>query len=307
MATSPQVTYDTVGIKEDVSEVIGLISPFDTPCYSSWKKPACHNTIVQWQEDALRAPAANAAVEGSDVTIADYNPTVMKDNRTQLFEETAQVSSTVQATDRYGRGSEMDFRVMKKSREVRRDIEYAFVGANQDKAAGDASTARTLGGAQSLIDVVDDNSGTPRDFDESQVLAVHQALYEAGGEPNVLMVPPVHAISVANFAYSSGRARDFANDTTIMNVVDLYVSPFGSLSVVTNKWVRQGAAGACDVFLFEMGRWFIPSLQPMSSEPLAKTGHSEKRLISAELSLGHENASASGYITDLNNTVPAVA
>ena len=119
MATSPQVTYDTVGIKEDVSEVIGLISPFDTPCYSSWKKPACHNTIVQWQEDALRAPAANAAVEGSDVTIADYNPTVMKDNRTQLFEETAQVSSTVQATDRYGRGSEMDYRVMKKSREVR--------------------------------------------------------------------------------------------------------------------------------------------------------------------------------------------
>lgn len=298
MATAPVITYTAVGEVEDVSDIIGLISPYDTPCYSSFRKEDAHNTLVQWQEDALRAPAVNAKVEALDPTvIAPYDPTVMKDNVTQIFEESAQVSGTMLAVDLYGRANEMDYQVLKKGREVRRDIEYAFVGSQQTKVAGSAGVARQLASVQALIaaTTTDDNGGTPRAFDEAQVLAVHQLCYENGGDPNVMMVPPSKSVEVANFAYSAGRSRDIRNDKTLVNVVDLYVSPFGELSVVTNKWQNDE-----DVLLLEMDRWFIPTLRPISSTQLAKTGDSDKKLINGELSLGVENGLSSGRITDLS-------
>jgi hypothetical protein len=299
MATAPVITYAQVGEVEDVSDIIGLISPFDTPCYSSFRKEDAHNTLVQWQEDSLRAPATNAKVEALDPTvIAPYDPTVMKSNNTQIFEESAQVSGTMLAVDLYGRANEMDYQVLKKGRELRRDIEFAFVGSQQTAVAGSSAVARQLASVQALIaaGTTAANGGTPRAFTEALVLAVHQLTYEAGGDPGVMMVPPAKAVEVANFAYASGRQRELENDfRTIVNVVDLYVSPFGEMSVVTNKWQNDE-----DVLLLEMDRWFVPTLRPISSTQLAKTGDTDKKLINAELSLGVENGLSSGRITDLS-------
>jgi hypothetical protein len=294
-----QVTYETVGIKEDISDVIGLISPYDTPNYSQFRKTGAKQTVVQWQEDALRAPAGNAAVEGADTTIGDVGLTTLLTNYTQIFEESARVSGTMEAVELYGRASEMDYQVMKKAREVRRDIEHALCGTAQAAVAGNSVTARQLGSMQSLIAAAttDDNGAVLRPFTEALVLAVHQATYEIGGDPTQLQVSPAHSVIVANFAYASGRQRDFANESRIVNKVDLYVSPFGELSVVTNKWLKGN-----DAFLLEVDRWYLPELRPMSSTPLAKTGDNEKRLINCELTVAHENRAASGLITDLTLT-----
>lgn len=291
-----QVTYETVGIKEDISDVIGLISPYDTPNYSQFRKTVAKQTVVSWQEDALRAPAGNAAVEGAETTIGDVGLTTMLTNYTQIFEESARVSGTMEAVELYGRASEMDYQVMKKAREVRRDIEYALCGSGQAAAAGSSSVARQLEGMQGLIAAAttNDNGGTPRAFTEALLLAVHQATYQIGGDPNQLQVTPAHSIVVANFAYASGRSREISTESRIVNKVDLYVSPFGELSVVTNKWLRSS-----DAFLLEVDRWYLPELRPMSSTPLAKTGDNEKRLINCELTVAHENRAASGLITDL--------
>ena len=302
MATAPVITYAQVGIVEDVSDVIGLISPWDTPCYSSFSKRGAKNTLVEWQEDELRAPAANAVVEGKETVIGNWNPTVMVQNRTQIFEESAQVSGTAAAVDLYGRASEMDWQVLKKGREIRRDIEHAFVGTQQAKADGNSSTARQLASVQALISAstTDSNTNTPRAFSEAQVLAVHKACYETGGDPDTLLVTPSHALVVADFAYRTAssvavRERDIGNSTEIVNVVERYRSPFGTLSVVIDRWLN-----AEDSVLLEMSRWSIPTLRPLTSTPLAKTGDSEKRLINVELSLAHENRKASGLITDLS-------
>jgi hypothetical protein len=303
MATAPSVTDDQVGIVEDVSDIIGLISPWDTPLYSAAGKRSAHNTLVEWQEDSLRAPAAAPATEGKETVIEDWEPTVMVTNRTQIFEASAQVSGTSQAVDLYGRANEMDWQVMKKGREQRRDVEYAFVGTLQTAVSpSDNTTARQLAGAQALIsaDTTDENSGTPRDFDESQVLAVHQACYEQGGDPDTLLVDPGKSVMVADFAYRSNgtiaeRQRDMGGSTELVNVVERYRSPFGTLDVVIDRWISTTT-----VLLLEMPRWSVPVLRPMSSMPLAKTGDSEKRLIITELTLAVENGASSGLIADLN-------
>lgn len=294
-----QVTYETIGIKEDISDVIGLISPYDTPNYSQFRKTGAKQTVVQWQEDALRPPAGNAAVEGAETVIGDVGLTSMLSNYTQIFEESARVSGTMEAVELYGRASEMDYQVMKKAREVRRDIEHALVGTGQAAVAGNSATARQLGSVQSLIaaGTTSLNGGTARAFSEALLLATHQATYVVGGDPNQLQVTPSHSIVVANFAYAAGRSRDISNESRLVNKVDLYVSPFGELSVVTNKWLR-----AEDALLLEVDRWYIPELRPMSSTPLAKTGDNEKRLINCELTVAHENRAASGRIGDLTAT-----
>ena len=294
-----QTTYETIGIKEDIADVIGLISPYDTPCYSQFRKTDAKQTTVEWQEDALRAPAANAKVEGAETTIGDVGLTTMLSNYTQIFEESARVSGTMESVDLYGRASEMDYQVMKKAREVRRDIEHAFVGTQQVKAAGNASTARQMDSVQALIAAGNTlaNGAVARPLTEDLLLAAHQAAYDEGGDPNQFMVTPAHSIIVADFAAASGRNRDFDTGTKIVNKVDLYVSPFGELSVVTNRWLN-----AEDALLLETDRWFVPVLRPMSSTPLAKTGDNEKRMINCELTLGHENRLASARITDLTAT-----
>jgi hypothetical protein len=57
-------SYDAVGIREDLSNVIYNVSPEETPFYSKAKKTSAKNTLVEWQTDSLRASAANAHIEG---------------------------------------------------------------------------------------------------------------------------------------------------------------------------------------------------------------------------------------------------
>lgn len=325
--TGPLDSYEAQIRKEEVADLIGLISPEDTPCYTAFRKTTTDNRVYQWQEDALRSPAANRQVEGVDVvTVTAGAPgtgsltatagpaggvaglTTARSNQTQLFIETAQTSGTTENSAFYGRGNEHDYQVMKKGLELKRDIEYAFL-LGQAGAAGDSSTARQL----TSIDAQCGNTvdaGTGAAFTEAQVLSAHQACWEDGGEPNWLMVSPAHSLIVADFAYRVGgatpftsvRGRDVGSGTELVNVVELYRDPFGTLQVVLNRYM--GAAGAAkssyDAYLLQTDAWWIPVLQPIETTELAKTGHNRKTMLSTELTLAHLNRDCSARIYDLS-------
>lgn len=329
--SGPLDSYEAVIQKEDVSELIGLISPEDTPCYSAWRKEKCHQKIVHWQEDALRSPAANRQVEGVDaITVTAGAPgtgsltmtlgpsggvaglTTDKSNYTQLFAETAQTSSTVDNSEFYGRANDHDYQVMKKGLELKRDVEYAFL-LGQTATAGNATTARQLGSIDGLIaSTTRTDAGTAAALTEALVLTNHSAVYALGGEPNVLMVSPAHSLVVADFAYRVGgatpftgvRGRDAGQGTELVNVVELYRDPFGTLTVQINKYMTAAGAakGSYDVYLLQMDAWWIPELQPIVTEPLAKTGLNRKTQLSTELTLAHLNGECSGRIYDLSAT-----
>ena len=144
-------TYDEVGAKLDVEDIIYDISPTETPFTSSIGTSTATQTLHQWQEFSLAAVATNAAVEGADAGTAAGEQTTMKTNHTQIFSKVVQASGTVEATEQYGRASELSFQLAAKGRECRRDIEHAFVGAGQAGTAGNASTARQLKSAQNQI------------------------------------------------------------------------------------------------------------------------------------------------------------
>lgn len=306
--TGTYKTYDQVGKKEDIEDIIYDISPTLTPFTSTIGTSTASAVLHQWQQDELAVVGDNAVLEGADAGNASADTTELKSAHTQIFSKVVQTSGTADVVEKYGRGSELQYQIAKKGKEMRRDIEHAFVGANQagGAGAGGASpSARTLTSAQNQIDssVTNANGGSGRDFlngatdtaGEDLLMDVLEKVYTAGGEPNQIQVTPSHAVNIAGFAASAGRTRDFDTGTKLVNAVDLYVSPFGECAVVPNRFLKSS-----DCLVLDTEYWSRAVLRPMQTIVLAKTGDSDKRQMLTEQTLVCENDKASGLITDLN-------
>lgn len=306
-------TYDQVGIKEDVSDVISNISPTKTPFQTLIKTERVANRLFQWQEDSLAGVADNAQLEGFTASDSTMSPTVMRSNYTQIMQKTVNVSATADVVSTYGRAKETAYQLAKKADELKRELEYHLVGKAQNSSAGaDGVSARTFANAfgtdpnsDAVIstDVTVNKSGAA--LDEAAVLSVNQKMFEAGSEAKYLMIKPADSLIVANFAAASGRSRDFGASTSIVNVVDLYVSPFGEQKVILNRFLK-----ATEALLFDPAMWSLVTLRPWTRELLAKTGDNDRHLIVGEFSLKHKNYKGTGRITGLtgtNSTIPTGA
>lgn len=317
MATTFFKTYDQVGIKEDISDVITNISPTKTPFQSLIKTERVANRLFQWQEDSLSAVGDNAQVEGFTASDSSMDSTVMRSNYTQIMQKTVNVSATADVVNTYGRAKETAYQLAKKADELKRELEYHLVGKAQNASAATSSTARTFANAfgtdtasAAVIDAsvtvtTDADTGTVGNqagpLTEANILSVCQKMYEAGSEGKYIMVKPADALLVANFAAASGRNRDFASNTTLVNVVDLYVSPFGEQKVIINRFLK-----ATEALVFDPAMWSLVTLRPWTRELLAKTGDSDRHLIVGEFSLKHKNYKGTGRITNLSGTNPTL-
>jgi hypothetical protein len=306
-------TYDQVGIKEDVSDVISNISPTTTPFQSLLKSERVNNTVFQWQEDELASVADNAQVEGFTASDNTLSPTVMRQNYTQIMSKVINISATADAVSTYGRAKETAYQLAKKSAELKREFEFHLVGKAQNAVVGNGtSTARRFANAfgtdvnsDAVIDAsvtvtIDGNgatSGTPvGPLTEAAILEVNQKLFEAGSEATYIMVKPADSLIIAGFDKASGRNRTINDEKkTIVNAVDLYVSPFGEQKVIINRFLK---ATECLVFKPEM--WRLVTLRPFTRELLAKAGDNDRHMIVGEYSLKHLNYKGTGRVTNLS-------
>ena len=310
-------TYTAIGQREDLSDVIYNISPTDTPFMSSIGKTKATAVYHEWQTDSLAAASlSNAAVEGADATSATMAPTSRAGNRTQIFQKTVQIAGTLGAVDKAGRKSEKAYQLAKASSEIKRDMELTLL-SNQVAAAGNSSTARKLGGLQAWLATNGDFGtsgvagsagttarvdGTDRTFTEDILKVVVKEVYAAGGNPKVLMVNPAHKQVVSAFAgIAAQRYMAPSNEaTTIIGAADVYLSDFGTMSVVPNRFMN--ATNACDetAFVLDPEMLAVAYLRPFATNELAKTGDSEKTQLIAEATLEVKNEAACGIIADLS-------
>jgi len=308
-------TYTAIGIREDLSDVIYNISPTETPLMSSIGKTKATATYHEWQTDALAAAALGGAVEGADASSITASPTSRIGNRTQIFTKSVAVAGTLEAVDKAGRKSEKAYQLAKVSAELKRNIELTLL-SNQISAAGNSSTARTMGGIQAWLSTNGDFgtdgvagsggttarvTGTNRTFTEALLKTVNAEVYVAGGSPKMLMVNPTHKQTVSAFAgIAAQRYMAPANEpTTIVGAADVYMSDFGTLSVVPNRFMNS--TNACDdsAFIIDPDMLAVAYLRPFQTIELAKTGDSEKTQLLAELTLEVKNEASCGIIADL--------
>ena len=306
-------TYTAIGMREDLSDVIYNISPTDTPFMSSIGKNKASATYHEWQTDSLDAAALGGAVEGADASSITASPTTRIGNRTQIFTKSVAVAGTLEAVDKAGRKSEKAYQLAKVSAELKRNIELTLL-SNQVTATGNSSTARTLGGLQAWLNTNYDGAGTAgsggttarvegtnRTFTETILKTVVAEVYTAGGTPKVLMVNPAHKQLVSAFAgIAAQRYMAPSNEpTTIIGAADVYMSDFGTISVVPNRFMNSTNGGNEVAFLVDPDMAAVSYLRPFETIELAKTGDSEKTQLLAELTLEVKNQAAHGIMADL--------
>jgi hypothetical protein len=308
-------TYTSIGLREDLSDVIYDISPTDTPFLSSIGKTKATATYHEWQTDSLAAAALGGAVEGADQSSITASPTVRIGNRTQIFTKAIAIAGTLEAVDKAGRKSEKAYQLAKVSAELKRNIELSLL-SNQVSATGNSSTARTLGGLQAWLNTNYDGGtsgvagnlgttartdGTDRTFTETILKTVVAEVYTAGGSPKVLMVNPAHKQLVSAFAgIAAQRYMAPANEpTTIVGAADVYMSDFGTISIVPNRFMNSTNDGDETAFLVDPDMAAVAYLRPFQTIELAKTGDAEKTQLLAELTLEVKNQAAHGILADL--------
>jgi hypothetical protein len=291
-------TYQQVGIAEDISEVISNLSPRKTPFQSTIGSEKVTQPLFQWQEDTLRAVAANAAVEGADASFITVVPTVMRNNYTQIFTEAVQVSDRADIVKTHGRKKEFAYQMAKSAAQVKRDLENVLVGTAGTKSAGNSSTASTMAGFQQQLDSTTVSyMGAATALSEAGLVAALQTAFTNGADPTRIHVTPSNSVVLAAFASAAGRYRTITgpNDktTTLVNVVNLYVSPFGEQKVEINRFQK-----AKNTLIFEPDMWAKVTLRPWERKNLAKTGDSTKAMILGEFSLKHKNFFGSAAVID---------
>lgn len=298
-------TYDQVGKAEDVSEIITNISPTKTPFSSGLKSEKISARTFDWQEDSLRAVQVNSQTEGFTASDATLTATTLRSNVAQILEKTIKVSATADAIKTYGRARETAYQLSKAGEELNRDLEHAMVGLAQASVTGNSTTARKMASALNQIDaaatvITDSNTGTTGNqagpLTEANVLELHQKLYNEGADPSILMVKPADSRIVAGFSGVANARSRVINDasTTLVNSIEVYISPFGQLKVMLNRFLKSDHA-----LMYDPDNWRKAVLRPWSRTMLAKSGDNEMHLLVGEYSLKHANFKSSGKITNL--------
>jgi hypothetical protein len=303
-------TYQAIGNREDLSDKIYRIDPTETPFMSGIEREKADATLHEWQTQALAAvDGTNAVLEGDDATTDTVTVTVRLSNICQISDKVARVTGTQQAVDHAGRGSEIEYQEMLKGLELKRDIETILL-RNQTKVTGDTTTARTTASVLSWIKsntsttgtdpttsgTVTRVDGTQRAFTENQVKTVLSSIWTNGGKPDMIMAG---AFNKQQFSTFTGRASptEDAKAKSIVATVDTYVSDFGKVKVVANRFQRTR-----DVLILQMDMWALAYLRPIGSKPLAVTGDSIRRQILGEYALVSRNEKASGGVYDLTTS-----
>jgi hypothetical protein len=199
----------------------------------------------------------------------------------------------------------------KAASEIKRDIE-TIITANQAKSNGTATSgARVMGSLLSYItsNVSKGSAGTnptgdgsdvrsdttTRTFLESMLKDVAQQIFEDGGTPKMLVVPPGLKATVSGFAgVAQQRYVTGAEPTTIVAAAGAYLSDFGLISIVPDRFMRS-----TDALMLDSEYAALAYLRPFQTNDLAKTGDSDKTQILAELTLEVRNEKAHGGVFDI--------
>lgn len=312
-------SYDALGNREDLQDKIYMVSPEKTPVVSSIRRFTATQRLHEWQRDSLATPDKdNAVIEGDDRTGTALTATSRVANTVQLFDKVAVVSATQEKTKSAGRGSEMKYQISKKMVELKRDIE-AMVLSDNVAVAGNSTTARKSAGLGAMVytnishggagatpahtsglATTAQTAGTNRAFTETLLKTVLQSTYTASGEfPSLISLTPSHKGAFSAFAGIAGNRYQVAKGKqgVIVGGADVYMSDFGELTAVPNY--VQATANATTAFVLNPEYMGIAYLGGFKSEPLAKTGHTEKELVSAEACLVVTSETAQAAVKNL--------
>ena len=327
--TGTFLTFTAKGQREALADAIYDVSPQDCPLVSMAAKETVDASLFEWQTDALAAADDdNAQPQGADYTsVATVTPTVRLANYQQISSKTLAISGTLQAVQSAGNANSMERQVTRRGIQLKLDMEaglfanqggyagasddaaytaklLAFIKTNVDKAAGDGTNPTYTSGVPAVVgQTYGRGDGTQRAFTETILKAIVKLGWTNGAtiEGKYLFVGPVNKVKVSGFEGIAAQTYNINGDrpgqSTIVSAADVYVSDFGTLSVLPSRFQRER-----DALLIDPDMIAIAHLRPMEVIDLAKTGDADKKLLQQEWGVKVRNEKGLCLAADLTTT-----
>jgi len=379
---------DLPELMEDVSDIISIVSPYETPLLAylgDAKRPAT-STIHEWIEDTLNpntdlinqavfSPSAtaatsvtvdngtrfqvgdlvrpgdsaevmlvtaistntltvvrqyggspssalsdnlkvtilgNAALEGAAALSARFTSRTRKQNYTQIFTATVDVSGTMQAVRTHGVSDELDYQKQERLRELLRDLENCVINGAAPSAnpQGSSTVRRSMNG---IIKTISTNQYEPDvgsipagGGDDSDILteavlnaALRSVWEQSSGRIDTIVAGGLQKRRINQFVGTTDRSYA-ANEQRLTDGIGVYESDFGVCRVMLSRWVP-----ADTVLLLDSSRLEVLPLinRSFHYKPLAATGDSVTGQLIGEYTLEMRNENAHALIRGLNTTL----
>lgn len=317
-----------VSNREDLTDVLTILAPEETPVLSSASKQKASSTFVEWTVDKLADPVTDGISEGADVTAFTdkFASRARLGNYVQKFRRDYMVSDLQEAVDSVGPAKVAQAEA-KAIREIKRDIEKTLLSGNDRSAEDGAGTPYKLRGLGRWIGGSD--SDVPSDYrtpsgsvstaganiTETQFNSLIRSVYEQiGSTQNLTLVADTNLrTQISNFARFGigGTSASPAGDapgvrtvntdmgnSTIKLSVEIYQSDFGTVTIVnSNPKCSNDTTNLDEGYLVNPEYYGIHDLIPMGSTRLPNMGGGERGYVDCSLTLGVYHPAAHGKIT----------
>ena len=308
-------TYAAQGNREDLSNNVYNIDPFDTPVFSLAGRRNVSNRTFDWQTEKLPAvDGDNARQEGFELNRSPGQATTRQKNVCQISSRDATVSGSQEAANAAGRPSEMGAQMALKSKALKRDMEVILTSAQAINYGDDSGTPvprRTRGllhwlktnlfapsganGGAGVTPPATETSPYPTiaagdrvEFTEPVLGMMMETAYNNGAEVKYLIAGPTLKRTMSTF-----KGRDttqvLVGKTEVSMTVDIYVSDFGRIKALPSRWVDPNT-----VFLLDPAYVRVAYYRTIQTVQIAKIGDAETRMILCEwgVEVGNEAAHA---------------
>jgi hypothetical protein len=305
--TNAFTTYNAQANREDLSNAIYNIDPFDTPVMSAIRRRNVKNRIFDWQTEFLPlVNLGNAQLEGFALANSPSQPTIRRNNCTQISERDATVSGSQEESDAAGKGSEMAHQMALAAKVLKSDMESILCSRQQRNDGNDTGpTARTTEGFSHWLGrAVDKNSnvaaavapgtvitglpvaatdafaapaaGSQVTITEAMLGDAMQQAYQNGGSPTMWIVPPGPKRTISTFTGRS-TTQVLVGKTEVVSTIDVIATDFGRIKVAPSRWLAVDVGLLIDpdyaaVAFFRAFRQFL----------MARVGDAETRMIVCE-------------------------
>lgn len=309
-----------------VGELFAL-TPADTPLLSSigglTGGQSTDSTIFTWQSYDLRAPEVNRQrLEGADAPPPEHRVRFNAFNIVEVHQEALAISYTRQAaTGEFAAtgsavpqnqslngtnpaGDELVWQQQRSLEQIARDIEVTFVSGQFAQPTDNTLPRKTRGLLQAITTNVVTNAA-PTELTEDMILDLLQTTWTNGGisvSETATLMCNAHQKRLLTKIFITDK--HYEEQTRNVGGVSLQTieTDFGRLNIMLSRYMPADTVIVASldelapVFLRIPGRGFL------FTEPLAKTGSSDKYQIYGEVGLKYGNERSHGKITNLTTS-----
>jgi hypothetical protein len=259
MSAAPANTYmepTAPNVREDLADIIYRIDPDEVPLVSAVARVGANQVLTEWLVQELNPAQDNAQPEGFTANVQAPVKPVRLNNVCQIMARTVGVSNTLRVVDVAGGEDEYNRQLILRGLEVKRDLELAVTSplirtiTDPRHMSGlpcyTANGKRGAGGTMPKGDGSDAGApGTAYDLDLNSVQTAMQAVWTAGGKPNLAIMSGNIKLFFATLSQGGTNNAIVSQNIqittpresiTLQGAVDVFRTDFGTLQLAPDRF-----------------------------------------------------------------------